>query len=282
MTADGGAGAPAPLEVRAGSPYPPSPAISLEWVGPETRREDLDGDDWPVTWAADDHLYAAYGDGWGARPIVRETKANTGLVRLSGTAHRLPGPGGRHPLVRRRRGEPQLQGLRSPRRRWGAVPLPALPAGHRPGHGQAGPARQHPDLVAGRRAAVGERPPLPPRGTARRGSSSTSRTTPSTRPTFLQAGRGYGAAQDGYAYLYSPRQNRRRANDSLDLARVPLGEITRRGAYEFFAGPDGDGARWTRDLGQRAPCVRVPGARQRRGRGLQPRPGALPAGDLLR
>ena len=62
--------------------FPVSPALALERLDAPVRREDLDGDNWPVTWADDDALYAAYGDGWGCRPLRPETKRNTGLVRL--------------------------------------------------------------------------------------------------------------------------------------------------------------------------------------------------------
>src|SRR5688572_1848351 len=74
------------------TPYPPSSVLALASIAdPATRREDLDGDDWPMTWADDDCLYAAYGDGWGCRPIERATKLNTGLVRLIGTAEDFRG-----------------------------------------------------------------------------------------------------------------------------------------------------------------------------------------------
>src|SRR5689334_11914057 len=68
-------------------PYPPSPALALTAVTEQTtRRDDLDGDNWPLTWAADGALYAAYGDGWGCRPLAPDTKRNSGLVRLVGPA----------------------------------------------------------------------------------------------------------------------------------------------------------------------------------------------------
>ena len=39
---------------------------------------------------------------------------------------------------------------------------------------------------------------------------------------------------------------------------MPLGDISQRGAYEYFRGLDGERARWTRDLGQRAPTFEYP------------------------
>src|SRR6266536_3268258 len=70
--------------LRGTSPYPPSPVLAFDELGATVRREDLDGDDWPMTWAEDDARYTAYGDGWGRRPIEKPTKLNTGLCRLIG------------------------------------------------------------------------------------------------------------------------------------------------------------------------------------------------------
>ena len=216
MSADSRAGTtvPAPPTGETGSPYPPSPVISLEWVGPETRREDLDGDDWPVTWAADDHLYAAYGDGWGARPIVRETKANTGLVRLSGTAPDFRGQELTIPWFGGGAESPNFKGCG------------LLAAGGVLYHFLR--YQQDTDRATGRRAQIActliwsadggqhwenTRPYRP--GAGPEGLFFDQPDHAFHSPTFLQAGREYGEAQDGYVYLYSPRQNRRRANNSL-------------------------------------------------------------------
>ena len=50
------------------SPYPPSPVIqSVEWDWSADRHAEVGkgSDLWPVTWAADDNLYTAWGDGGG-------------------------------------------------------------------------------------------------------------------------------------------------------------------------------------------------------------------------
>ena len=50
------------------SPYPPSPVIqSVEWDWSADRHAEIGkgSDLWPVTWAADDNLYTAWGDGGG-------------------------------------------------------------------------------------------------------------------------------------------------------------------------------------------------------------------------
>ncbi|HEV2121867.1 MAG TPA: DUF4185 domain-containing protein [Chloroflexota bacterium] len=235
------------------SPYPPSPAITLEWVGPETRREDLDGDDWPVTWAADDHQYTAYGDGWGARPIVKETKANTGIVRLIGPASDFRGEEVTIPWFGRGPENPNFKGC-------GLLASDGVLYHFLRYQGDVNP-------------ATGKRPQIASKLIWSRDYGQTwenaTEYVPGERPvglffgapdnafhspTFLQAGKDYRQAQDSYVYVYSPHENRRRANGSLDLARVPVGDVVEGGAYEYFAGLEGSGgARWTRDIAQRRP-----------------------------
>jgi hypothetical protein len=57
-------------------------------------------------------------------------------------------------------------------------------------------------------------------------------------PVWLNAGRNYEAAEDDYAYMYWPdTPSAYQTADHILLARVPKGQIARRDAYEFFAGP---------------------------------------------
>ena len=59
-------------------------------------RKAPDSDNWPLTWADDDHLYTAYGDGTGIRPKVPE-KLSLGLARIEGRSRRVPGV--QHPFA---------------------------------------------------------------------------------------------------------------------------------------------------------------------------------------
>src|SRR3982751_3079487 len=72
-------------------------------------------------------------------------------------------------------------------------------------------------------------------------------------PTFLNFGRDYAGARDGFVYVYSPDADG--AYDPADrmvLARVPKGRITDRGAYEFFVSRDARGEPvWSRDVRDR-------------------------------
>jgi CubicO group peptidase (beta-lactamase class C family) len=62
-------------------PYPPSPVIRKVTFAPveETRRDCIDSDNFPITWADDDALYCAYGDGWGFAPRT-EVKLSQGFA----------------------------------------------------------------------------------------------------------------------------------------------------------------------------------------------------------
>ena len=70
--------------------------------------------------------------------------------------------------------------------------------------------------------------------------------------SVLQMGRNYEANQDGYVYVYAPNGNTEGTMNELVMFRVPRDRILDRSAYEFFASrtPDG-GAAWTKDIDAR-------------------------------
>jgi len=47
-------------------------------------------DNWPATWAHDDALYTAYGDGWGFEP-KRKGKLSLGLAKVAGSPGNIHG-----------------------------------------------------------------------------------------------------------------------------------------------------------------------------------------------
>ena len=65
--------------------YPPSPVIkSIHWAPKESIvRMAQDSDNWPLTWADDDSLYTAYGDGYGFEPKVPD-KLSLGFAKVDG------------------------------------------------------------------------------------------------------------------------------------------------------------------------------------------------------
>ena len=70
--------------------------------------------------------------------------------------------------------------------------------------------------------------------------------------TVLQMGKAYVQNKDGYVYIYSPNGSTEGTMNQLVLCRVPKDRIRDRGAYEFFAArrPDGT-AEWSKDIAAR-------------------------------
>ncbi len=68
-----------------GAPYPASDVIrDIEWASKDAISRAAKGsDNWPITWADDDNMYTAYGDGWGFEPKV-DKKLSLGLARITG------------------------------------------------------------------------------------------------------------------------------------------------------------------------------------------------------
>ncbi|HEX2034287.1 MAG TPA: DUF4185 domain-containing protein [Chloroflexota bacterium] len=231
--------------------------LRLAGLDDPVRRDDLDGDNWPITWAGDDRQYAAYGDGWGCRPVERHTKLNTGMVRLSGNPPGFCGEEQPMPWFGGGAQDPNLKGC-------GLLAVDGVLYHFLrlqvdvPGRAQR---RQLASGLIWSRDLGGTWEGMTYAAEARDLQLFFEEPDHAFHsPTFLQAGQDYALAQDGFVYLYSPREDERRRNDHLDLARVPRDRVTERGAYEFFAGMEGnDRASWTRDVGARVPVLRFPG-----------------------
>jgi hypothetical protein len=70
--------------------------------------------------------------------------------------------------------------------------------------------------------------------------------------TVLQMGRNYEANKDGYVYVYAPNGNVEGTMNQLVMFRVPKESLLDRGAYEFFAGLDAEGsASWSKAIEDR-------------------------------
>ena len=66
-------------------PYPSSKVIKgVEWDKTTRIQHGAGSDQWPLTWAADDSLYAAWGDGHGWKHEKNEAKISLGVTRISG------------------------------------------------------------------------------------------------------------------------------------------------------------------------------------------------------
>jgi CubicO group peptidase (beta-lactamase class C family) len=210
-------------------PYPPSSIIKgISWAPRETIiRQARGSDNWPLTWGDDDNLYGAYGDGNGFEPFTPE-KLSLGFAKISGAPENL-----RAENIRTKTGE-------------------------RKGQGAAGPKASGMLMVGGvlylwvRNTANAQLAWSRDYGRTWMWSD-WKFTTSFGSPTFLNFGRNYAGARDGYVYVYShDADSAYTPADRFVLARVPMTRIRERGAYEFLRGLDDAGRpRWTRELAER-------------------------------
>ena len=222
-------GARADTRAPGGAPVPPSPVIaSLAWApnGAIVRRAP-GSDNWPITWADDGHLYTAYGDGWGFVPKVRG-KLSLGFARVEGSPPRVRGVN-----VRSKTGE-QTGGGAKGRKASGMLCVGGTlyMLVRNAGLSQLAWSKDH-----GRTWSWAD-------WRFREGLAC---------PTFLNFGRDYAGARDGYVYVYSfDSDSAYKPSDRMLLARVPKKRIVDRGAYEFFVKLDGAGSPvWSRDIRRR-------------------------------
>jgi CubicO group peptidase (beta-lactamase class C family) len=214
---------------RAAAPYPPSPTIAaIEWAPQESIRRDAKGcDNWPLTWADDDQMYGAYGDGNGFAPFV-ERKLSCGLARISGGPQNFTGVNirsadieepGDGPKGRKASGMLMVDGVLYVWLRNAGNSILGWSADH-------GKTWQFADWKF---------------------------TTSFGAPTFLNFGRNYAGARDEFVYVYSADADSAYVPaDRMVLARVPQDRLRERGAYEFFAERNQQGQpRWTSDIAQR-------------------------------
>jgi CubicO group peptidase (beta-lactamase class C family) len=212
-----------------GAPYPPSPVITgITWAPPETIvRRAKGSDNWPLTWADDGHQYTAYGDGNGFEPFVRE-KLSMGLARVEGGPADFTGVNLRPATLEQK------------------------------GDGARGKKASGILMVDGvlylwvRNAGNSQLAWSADRGKAWEWADWRF-TTSYGCPTFLNFGRDYAGARDGFVYVYShDHGSAYEPADRMVLARVPKDRVRDRGAYEFYRGLDGKGQPlWTREIGER-------------------------------
>jgi hypothetical protein len=225
-----------PGEKAGRAPYPASPVIrAVAWAPADTIiRLGHDSDNWPVTWANDDDLYTAYGDGTGldSRP---DQKLSLGFAKISGSP-------------------PQVHGVN-------IYPTNADFLGD-------GPTGEK----ASGMLAIGETLFVLVRNVDGQGngcrlgrSSDDARTWQWTYwyfdafgyCTFLNFGKAYAQARDEFVYIYShDSPSAYRNADGFILLRVPAKQIFDRNAYETVAGFSDGKPIWSRDLGERAPIFR--------------------------
>ena len=226
-----------------GPPYARSPAIAevrFDWSSHD--RLAPGSDNWPVTWADDDHQYTSWGDGGGFGGTNRNGRVSLGVARVEGD------PSG-HRGVNVWGGKYATNEAKFPGKSYGILSLHGvLYMWVSPGS----------DATNYDEARIYE--------SANHGASWTAASWAFKKndglilPTFLQFGKDYQGARDKFVYMYAnhfkprligPAGDRLRIHKPGEIAliRVPTTSILARESYEFFAGVDQTGnPRWTSDL----------------------------------
>ncbi|HOO99386.1 MAG TPA: serine hydrolase [Bacteroidales bacterium] len=215
------------------APYPNSPLIRDAKFAPLNTivRKACDSDNWPLTWAADGYIYAAYGDGTGFEPKT-EKKLSLGLARISGGPEDFEGVNIRSATGEKtgdgRRGE-KASGMLSV----GGTLYMWLRNANRDG-GEAKLAWSEDMGVTWKYCEW-------------------TFSESFGCPTFLNFGKNYRDARDAYVYIYSNDENTAyKASDRMVMARVPKKKITVREEYEFFKETDSEGNPvWTSAINER-------------------------------
>ena len=76
--------------------------------------------------------------------------------------------------------------------------------------------------------------------------------------TVLQMGRNYEHNKDGFIYVYAPNGNTDGTMNELVMFRVPKTKLLDRSSYEFFAGLTSTGPSWSHDIFARKPVHTFP------------------------
>jgi hypothetical protein len=244
--------------VTAQAPYPPSPLIRevrLDW---STHQRAAPGsDNWPVTWADNDHQYAAWGDGGGFGGTNQVGRVSLGVARIEGPWDQHHGHnvwGGHEP-----ENPATFKG-----KSYGIICVGGVL------HMWVGLFQPANDPFKEVRLAVSS----DHGATWKLADWSLTKLQGVMLPTICQFGKDYAGARDDYVYHYLIRYQAEEGPDdypdktpwlvvqrpgAVDLARVPAGRIMEREAYEFFTGMDGDGSpTWSPDLPQRRPVFEDP------------------------
>jgi hypothetical protein len=235
-------------------PYPPSPVIErVEFDFATHRRLAPGSDNWPVTWADDGNLYAAWGDGGGFGGTNNLGRVKLGVARISGDADEY-----------------------SAVNVWGGIDAENPVQFDGKSYGilcvdgvlymwvAAQPAKHMKSCAIARSDDRGAHWQL--------ADWSFEYADGLSVPTFLNFGRDYAGARDGYVYSYliEPTWGPGSLPQTeygfdvhrpgrIHLARVPTEAIQDRDRFEFFAGLDeNDIPTWTRDLASKRPVFEDP------------------------
>jgi CubicO group peptidase (beta-lactamase class C family) len=217
-------------------PYPPSDLITKVEFAPSSQiiRLAEGSDNWPMTWANDNHLYTAYGDGWGFEPRP-PIKLSLGLAKISGAPDNLQG-----------------ENIRSM-------------SGERVGQGAQG-------FKASGMLIVDNVLYMLVRNTGNAQLAWSEDLGKSWEwadwkfetsfgcPTFLNFDQNYNSARDNYVYIYSHDDNSAyQPADGMVLARVQKNQIKHQTAYFYYTGRNKNNQpHWSVDIQQRQAVFKNP------------------------
>ena len=233
--------------------HPPSPVITgIAWAPADSIVRSATGkgkdgsDNWPITWADDDSLYTAYGDGYGFDPIVPE-KLGLGFARVMGGPTDFTGENIRSDAENTGMGASgkKASGLLMV---GGVLYMWVRNADNNGNHSQLAWSRDR----------------------AQTWTWSSWKFEQFGYPAFINFGRNYTGVPDKHKdYVYMVSHDNPSAYEAADhfiLARIPRDKITDRSAYEFFEklDPD-DNPVWTKDINQRGAVFKNPGRCRRSG-----------------
>jgi hypothetical protein len=218
--------------------------MTLDWTGLVQRAPG--SDNWPLTWAGDDHQYTSFGDGGGFGGTNDSGRTSLGIARIEGHHHSF-----------------------LPRNLWGGAeaPHPATFDGKSYGilalDGKLylwfGPGSGVESYAESRLAVSDDHG-----ATWRRMDWAFPESSGLAMPTFLQYGQAHDAAPDRWVYAYFIRRMDRGKKLAvhrpglIDLARAPRDSLTVREAWRFFAGAAPADTVWTADPAKRRPVFEDP------------------------
>jgi hypothetical protein len=232
-------------------PYPRSPVIrGVTFVDSTSRIEAPGSDNWPITWAANGHLYTSFGDGGGFGGTNSDSRVSLGIARVEGGKDDY-------------RGSNIAGGKKAP------YPAPFLGKSEgilaigdvlylwRDGNGSDERAFASSQLW--RSDDLGASWKFTGVEFSKKLGHFPKGDEGFFALTFCQFGRGYDGARDGFVYIYGPEISDRSHWDvqkpgKIALLRVARHRLDDRAAYEFFAGTGPSGSpTWTRQIAGRKP-----------------------------
>lgn len=226
-------------------PYPKSQFVQDIVFNWQThKRQAIGSDNWPVTWADDNHQYSSWGDGGGFNGSNSDARVSLGIARIEGDFKNYKGYniwGGKDSYM-----PAQFEGksrgiicLGSRLYMW------VTPQSNVHGYKEA---RLCYSDDYGKNWIRNE--------------WAFNRQDSLSMPTFLQFGKGYSNARDNYVYTYVVRL----IDDSalkvqkpgmIDLFRVQKDAMTDQNCYEYFAGiNEHNQPQWSNDISLRKPVFK--------------------------